>query len=108
LEKSFIKIVGRKEVPGRPMLYGTTEKFLEHFGLKSVKDLPNISEIRELVETSIRKEELLQTKDTIVSDEEAEVIVAEESGEIAPTPIENETLPENEQESEDAVDQEEE
>ncbi len=59
LEKSLIKIVGRKEVPGRPFLYGTTEKFLEHFGLKSLSDLPQVGEIRELVEKSIPKEKLL-------------------------------------------------
>ena len=44
LEKGLVKIVGRKEVPGRPMLYGTTKVFLDHFGLKSVKDLPALNE----------------------------------------------------------------
>ena len=46
MEKNFIKIVGKKEVPGRPFLYGTTEKFLEHFGLKELRDLPSIEEDR--------------------------------------------------------------
>ncbi len=59
MERSLIKIVGKKEVPGRPFLYGTTEKFLEHFGLKSLQDLPNIDEIKNLVEKSVKKEELL-------------------------------------------------
>lgn len=36
----LIRIVGTAEAPGRPMLYGTTRKFLDHFGLKSLKDLP--------------------------------------------------------------------
>ena len=40
LEHQFVRVVGRKETPGRPLLYGTTEEFLRHFGLKSVKDLP--------------------------------------------------------------------
>ncbi len=44
LEKGLVKIVGRKEVPGRPMLYGTTKIFLDHFGLKSTKELPALSE----------------------------------------------------------------
>ncbi len=48
LEKGFIRVVGRKEVPGRPILYGTTDYFLEFFGLKSLKDLPPIEEIRKL------------------------------------------------------------
>ncbi len=58
LDRNLIKIVGKKEIAGRPMLYGTTEKFLEHFGLKSLDDLPNISEIKELVASMINKEEL--------------------------------------------------
>lgn len=59
MERDLIKIVGRKEVPGRPFMYGTTEKFLEHFGLKSLAELPSIEEIKKLVENSVRKEELI-------------------------------------------------
>ena len=44
LEKRLIRITGRKEVVGRPMLYGTTKEFLLHFGLKDVGDLPRIEE----------------------------------------------------------------
>ena len=44
LEKRLIRITGRKEVVGRPMLYGTTKEFLLHFGLKDVSDLPGIEE----------------------------------------------------------------
>jgi segregation and condensation protein B len=56
LERGFIKIVGKKEVPGRPFLYGTTEKFLEHFGLKSLSDMPQIAEIKTLVEKAVKRE----------------------------------------------------
>lgn len=45
MEMQLIKIVGRSELPGRPMLYGTTALFLEHFGLKDVKELPGITEL---------------------------------------------------------------
>jgi len=44
LEKGLVKITGRKDVPGRPMLYGTTKEFLEHFGLASVEQLPALRE----------------------------------------------------------------
>ena len=44
LEKGLVRMVGRKEVPGRPILYGTTPEFLEHFGLKSIQELPALSE----------------------------------------------------------------
>ncbi|MBW1981869.1 MAG: SMC-Scp complex subunit ScpB [Deltaproteobacteria bacterium] len=45
LEKNLIKIVGRKNVPGRPMIYGTTQKFLEVFSLKDISSLPSLEEI---------------------------------------------------------------
>jgi len=44
--KGLVKIVGRAEVLGRPMLYGTTKKFLEVFGLNSLKDLPKVEELK--------------------------------------------------------------
>lgn len=48
MEMQLIRIVGRSELPGRPMLYGTTSLFLEHFGMKDVKDLPGIQELARL------------------------------------------------------------
>ena len=44
--KGLVKIVGRADVLGRPMLYGTTKKFLEVFGLNTLKDLPKIEELK--------------------------------------------------------------
>jgi segregation and condensation protein B len=44
--KGLVKIVGRAEVLGRPMLYGTTKRFLEIFGLNSLKDLPKVEELK--------------------------------------------------------------
>ncbi len=46
MAKALVKIVGRAEVLGRPMLYGTTKKFLEVFGLNSLKDLPTIEALK--------------------------------------------------------------
>lgn len=45
LELELVRITGRKEVPGKPVYYGTTEKFLKFFGLLSIKDLPVLSEL---------------------------------------------------------------
>ena len=45
VEKNLVKITGRDEVLGRPLLYGTTTKFLDHFGLKSIKDLPKVEDL---------------------------------------------------------------
>lgn len=44
-EKRLIKIMGRKEVPGRPFLYGTTREFLQYFGLKDLTELPTIKDL---------------------------------------------------------------
>lgn len=49
LEKDLIHITGRANTPGRPLLYGTTQKFLEHFGLNDLTDLPKPREISELI-----------------------------------------------------------
>jgi segregation and condensation protein B len=46
LEKGLIKIMGRKELPGRPIVYGTTRTFLELFSLNSVSDLPKLQEVQ--------------------------------------------------------------
>ncbi|MFN3681325.1 MAG: SMC-Scp complex subunit ScpB [Nitrospira sp.] len=51
LERKLVRIVGRKEVPGRPIMYGTTKYFLEHFGLKDLSELPPLREFKELGES---------------------------------------------------------
>jgi segregation and condensation protein B len=45
LERKLIKIIGRKEAPGKPLLYGTTREFLIHFGLKDLTELPTLKEM---------------------------------------------------------------
>jgi hypothetical protein len=44
----LVKIAGRAEIPGRPLLYETTQHFMEHFGLKTLEELPNASELRQI------------------------------------------------------------
>lgn len=51
LERKLVRIVGRKEVPGRPIMYGTTKYFLEHFGLNDLSQLPPLREFKELGES---------------------------------------------------------
>jgi segregation and condensation protein B len=50
MDRSLVRILGKKEEPGRPMLYGTTREFLEFFNLKDLKDLPTLREFHELSE----------------------------------------------------------
>ncbi|SRR5579862_6736276 len=46
LDRNLIRIAGRAEIPGRPLLYETTQYFLEHFGLKNLDEMPNCEELR--------------------------------------------------------------
>jgi len=47
-ERNWIKVVGHRDVPGRPSMYATTKQFLDYFNLKSLEDLPSLAEIRDI------------------------------------------------------------
>ncbi|MGF1613935.1 MAG: SMC-Scp complex subunit ScpB [Gammaproteobacteria bacterium] len=67
LEREWIRILGHRDVPGRPALYGTTRRFLDHFNLKSLDELPPLAQIRELEEQGASPQ--LQEPAVAVSDE---------------------------------------
>lgn len=73
LEMGLIKVVGRSELPGKPWLYGTTQLFLEHFGLNSLDELPGMTEMRRNLE---KQQELelaaKQAEEAAAGDEEEE------------------------------------
>ncbi len=69
LERKLVTIVGRAEKVGHPLLYGTTKKFLEYFGLKNLKELPRIDEF---TETYKIKKKSSQQELTLSEDEEGE------------------------------------
>ena len=48
LDRGLVKISGRAEVPGRPLLYDTTQNFMDHFGLRNLDELPNVMELRKV------------------------------------------------------------
>ena len=95
LERKFIRVLGRKEIPGRPLIYATTKRFLEVFDLKNLKDLPTPKEIEEF--GSALAEEMDETE----RKEEAAEISSEDTGETAasPLPVESEDPAENRQTS---------
>jgi segregation and condensation protein B len=95
LERKFIRVLGRKEIPGRPLIYATTKRFLEVFDLKNLKDLPTPKEIEEF--GSALAEEVDETD----REEEAAEISSEDTEEtgIISTPVESETPVENKQTS---------
>ena len=65
--KNLIRITGRKKIPGRPFVFGTTRNFLEHFGLKSLDELPKMEKFTALAEQ--KEQEQIET----ISEEKAEV-----------------------------------
>lgn len=73
LEKRLVKILGKKDIPGRPLIYGTSKEFLEIFGLKDLKSLPTLKEIQALDEVPHyeRQEELPLGQDDTRSDEDS-------------------------------------
>jgi len=91
LERKFIRVLGRKEIPGRPLIYATTKRFLEVFDLKTLKDLPTPKEIEEF--GSALAEEMDETE----REEEAAEISSEDTEETAasPLPVESEAPAEN-------------
>jgi segregation and condensation protein B len=48
LDRGLVKIAGRAEIPGRPLLYETTQNFMDHFGLRNLDELPNVAELRKI------------------------------------------------------------
>lgn len=68
LNKGLIKIAGRKEVPGRPYVYGTTGQFLEYFGLRSLEDMPRLEEFPSLIASA----------DVVAATPQEQQVVAEE------------------------------
>jgi len=54
LERDWIRVVGHRDVPGRPAMYATTKEFLDYFGLRSLEDLPSLMQIRELDDANRR------------------------------------------------------
>jgi segregation and condensation protein B len=72
LEKRLVKILGKRDIPGRPLIYGTSKEFLEVFGLKDLKSLPTLREIQALEDLPHyeRQEELPLGQETITAPEE--------------------------------------
>ena len=70
LEREWVRVVGHRDVPGKPALYATTRLFLDYFNLQRLGDLPPLNEIREL--SDINPELALEVEQSMVSEEEIE------------------------------------
>jgi segregation and condensation protein B len=80
LERDWVRVVGYREVPGRPAMYSTTKAFLDYFNLKSLDELPPLAEIRSLLE--VHEEELVDAGPEYAEGLEraVEATVVEETG----------------------------
>ena len=96
LEFQLIRVVGRSELPGRPWQYGTTQAFLEHFGLRSVDDLPGVEELRRLEAEQLKRRD--QTADTLAAPAAEKVAVAGVS-------VDEDVGPEEELDAKDEIDE---
>lgn len=101
LDRRLVKILGRKEVPGRPLMYGTTKEFLQYFGLKDLSELPTLKEFQEvdipeapvsLPDETVPEESFIQEhvlegasdnegQNTFTSDEDTEEIIVQSESE---------------------------
>ena len=75
LERDLVEVAGRSDAPGRPQTYGTTQIFLEYFGLRSLEELPNAEELQQI---PITKPEAPVTTGEDTSDDEPEQMSLEE------------------------------
>jgi len=95
LERKFIRVLGRKEIPGRPLIYATTKRFLEVFDLKNLKDLPTPKEIEDF--GSALSEEMDETdheeEAAEISNEDTEETTASSMPVGPETPAENPQTP---------------
>lgn len=74
IEREWIKVVGQREVPGKPELLGTTKEFLDYFNLKSLSDLPALSDIQDIDQQAIELERQLQLQVVTLDDNTREFV----------------------------------
>ena len=89
MDRRLVKIVGRKDVPGRPMMFGTTKEFLQAFGLKDLTDLPTLRDFAEIARaTDVSVESELDVSSVEISEADAVMTGAQESAPAAADAVE--------------------
>ncbi|MDP6654019.1 MAG: SMC-Scp complex subunit ScpB [Gammaproteobacteria bacterium] len=125
LDREWVRVVGHRDVPGRPAMFATTRQFLDYFNLKNLQDLPPLSEIKDLgkpeqeldLEDDLANRRILELPEEVVDDssyelstaEEAEMLAEEEAVELSKKPLDEILkmgLPEELQALDDELDEE--
>lgn len=76
-EREWVRVIGYREIPGRPAIYGTTKEFLDYFNLKSLTDLPSLTEFRDLAVQDEKLQVQLALENSDLGPEDSEKIPAE-------------------------------
>lgn len=81
LEKALVTVVGREKKAGRPLLYGTTKRFLSYFGLRSLEDLPKIEELGSVLSQQVKEGdlELVDGKEDRAQEQRSESLFLDEA-----------------------------
>ena len=87
LEREWVRVVGHKDVPGRPAMYATTRRFLDYFNLKNLEDLPTLAEIRDL--DTMNEELALEGVDTPAFEDNSELDATGDTG-VKSEPVDDE------------------
>ena len=83
LERDWIRVVGQREAPGRPSMYGTTKAFLDYFNLNKLEELPPLEEIKAMIEPTLVADDKAAPNDDMASSGSLDVADSDESGETA-------------------------
>jgi segregation and condensation protein B len=105
LERNLIRIIGRRDEPGQPLIYGTSKEFLETFNLKNLHDLPTLADIEELARRQVETQTPAQLSIVQAQDEEepTEIIDNEDEEEEEEEEEETDVIPKEEEEDEEAL-----
>lgn len=88
LERNWVKVVGHRDVPGRPSMYATTRDFLDYFNLKSLEQLPTLAEIRDL-DTLNQELNLVMASDNDENQEQSVDVLAATASELLPNDVDS-------------------
>lgn len=99
-EREWIRVIGHRDVPGRPELFGTTRAFLDYFGLKSLDQLPPLSELKDIAE--LEPQLPFDLAPGVASAALADAPADDADGDAAPTDSDDTSAPEHEQAGETA------
>jgi segregation and condensation protein B len=96
MEREWIKIIGHREVPGRPAIFGTSKAFLDYFNLKSLTDLPSLAEFKDLQAQEAQLQVQLAIENSNIAPQDSEVIPEERDAIIREDADTNNIIPINE------------